>query len=173
MENLKGQLKIHENGATSLYIYDENGYIAEGNNREKVEELVNKFNGSIQLKNINLKEISKNEQLKKVKEEFREFTDSMCDYMVDKTEENKNHFIEEYFDLVQSALGLLDKFGVPAKEVMKYYSLHEEKIKNRPREKKCSKCICCNTEEMWCEQDNSKTYEDYAKECKCYEEAED
>lgn len=40
-------------------------------------------------------------------------------------------------------------------------------------EKKCSKCICCNTEEMWCEQDNSKTYEDYAKQCKCYEEAEE
>jgi dCTP deaminase len=37
-------------------------------------------------------------------------------------------------------------------------------------QKKCSKCICCDTEEMWCEQDNSNTYEDYAKQCKCYEE---
>jgi hypothetical protein len=56
---------------------------------------------------------------------------------------------------------------------MKGYPKHLEKIKHRPREKKCSKCICCDAEEMWCEQDNSKTYEDYAKECRCYEEAEE
>lgn len=131
------------------------------------------------LTNINLTGISKNDQLKKVKEEFREFTDAMCEFICDETEENKNHFIDEYLDLLQSALGLLDKFGIKAEEVQAYYPKHLEKLKTRPRTKKCSKCRRYlenpnNSEIFICakEENEIKTDKTIAKGCKYYDERE-
>jgi phosphoribosyl-ATP pyrophosphohydrolase len=89
----------------------------------------------IELKNINLTGISIGEQVKKVNEELEELSNATCDYMIEETEENKSHVIEEYFDLLQSALGMLDKLGIKADEVMRHYSEHEEKLQSRPRKK--------------------------------------
>ena len=60
----------------------------------------------IELKNIDLSKVSIYEQISKVAEE-------------------ENEFME--------ALGLVQKLGIDANEVMKYYPKHLEKTKNRPR----------------------------------------
>lgn len=56
--------------------------------------------------------------------------------MICTTEETKAHAIEEYLDLVQSALGLLSVANITAQEVMEAYPKHLEKLKNRPRANK-------------------------------------
>jgi phosphoribosyl-ATP pyrophosphohydrolase len=82
---------------------------------------------TIELKNIDLSGISVLVQLDKVKEEEKEF-------MVAIELADKENAIEEFWDNMQSKLGLLDKiFGVKAYEVMDEYKKHLEKIKNRPR----------------------------------------
>ena len=61
---------------------------------------------SIQLKNLDLKHITTAEQLEKVKEEEIEF-------MVAIELENKANAIEEFYDAMQSKLGLTEKlFGI-------------------------------------------------------------
>lgn len=87
----------------------------------------------IQLRNIDLTGISKFEQAGKVNEEMKEFFEAFKEYIENKTEDNKNHVIEELWDEIQSKLGLLEKYGISAEEVMKSYPKHLEKIKNRPR----------------------------------------
>ena len=49
---------------------------------------------------------------------------------------NRENLKEEFFDVMQSMLGLMHKEGITAEEVMEGYSKHLEKIKNRPREVK-------------------------------------
>ena len=50
--------------------------------------------------------------------------------------EEEEHAIEEFWDKVQSSLGLLYKMrGITAEEVMSGYKYHLEKIKNRPRKR--------------------------------------
>jgi hypothetical protein len=93
------------------------------------------------LTNINLDGISKLEQSMKADEELEEFHEAYLKYIYDKTEENKNHVIEEWHDRNQAELGLLEKEGITAQEVMEGYPKHSKKIKNRPRIKQCSKCI--------------------------------
>lgn len=81
----------------------------------------------IELRNINLENVSLSEQVSKVKEEDQEFLDAV-------RYEEEEHAIEEFWDKVQSSLGLLYKMrGITAEEVMQYYKYHLEKIKNRPR----------------------------------------
>ena len=81
----------------------------------------------IELRNINLENVSLSEQVSKVKEEDKEFLDAV-------RYEEEEHAIEEFWDKVQSSLGLLYKMrGITAEEVMQYYKYHLEKIKNRPR----------------------------------------
>jgi phosphoribosyl-ATP pyrophosphohydrolase len=129
-------LKEWNTGYTGREIEKEISYVLYGGQYgiEKGYCIASLKQEGILLKNINLTGISGNQQLKKVKEEFREFTDSMCQFIVNEGNmESKNHFIEEYFDLVQSALGLLERFGISADEVMREYPKHLEKIKNRPR----------------------------------------
>lgn len=79
------------------------------------------------LKNIDLTGVSVLEQLLKVKEEEKEF-------MIAIESADKRNSIEEFYDNIQSKLGLLEKiFGITAEEVMKEYPEHIEKIKLRPR----------------------------------------
>ncbi len=94
----------------------------------------------IKLQNIDLTGIITMEQLQKVYEEEKEFEEAFYKYDKDKTEKNKSHLIEELLDEFQSKLGLLEKEGITAIEVMKEYPKHLKKLESRPREKKCSKC---------------------------------
>jgi phosphoribosyl-ATP pyrophosphohydrolase len=83
----------------------------------------------IELKNIDLSKVNFLQQGDKVIEERKEFTDAAADYLFEKTEENKEHMIEEFCDMVQAGLGLMQKTGIDAKEVMKYYPKHLEKLR--------------------------------------------
>lgn len=89
------------------------------------------------LKNIDLTNVSLLEEVKKVKEEDREFLEAVIEiYDSNSLEDLKNkqdHAIEELWDKMQSSLGLLEKAGISAEMVMSKYYKHEEKIKNRPR----------------------------------------
>lgn len=89
----------------------------------------------IVLKNIDLNDITIIQEVNKYDEETKEFNEAFYEYTVHETIENKEHLIEEYFDVLQSMLGLLDKLGITAQEVMQEYPKHLEKIKNRPRVK--------------------------------------
>lgn len=81
------------------------------------------------LKNIDLTGVSVLEQLLKVKEEEKEFIIAI-------ESADKRNSIEEFYDTIQSKLGLLEKiFEITAEEVMKEYPKHLEKIKSRPRNK--------------------------------------
>lgn len=87
----------------------------------------------IELKNIDLSKVSIRGQFKKVIEEHEELIDALDDYYETQDIKEKEHVIEEYWDVVQSYLGVLSKYNITAKEVMEYYPKHLEKIKNRPR----------------------------------------
>lgn len=82
----------------------------------------------ISLKNLDLKQITWAEQFDKIAEEDEEFEESIF-YG---TSSDK---IEEFWDTVQSRLGLLQMDGINSNEVMNGYYKHLEKIKNRPRNK--------------------------------------
>lgn len=83
----------------------------------------------IELKNINLENVTLIDQVSKVKEEDQEFLNAV-------RYEEEEHAIEEFWDKVQSSLGLLYKMrGITADEVMSGYKYHLEKIKNRPRKR--------------------------------------
>ncbi len=90
---------------------------------------------SIQLKNIDLSSVKPNEQMKKFNEEVEEFIIAVEEhnYMALKC---KSHMIEEFWDVVQSGLGLLHFEGVEADEVMQGYGKHLLKMEqrgNKPR----------------------------------------
>jgi phosphoribosyl-ATP pyrophosphohydrolase len=93
------------------------------------------------LKNIDLTGISEEVQIQKVKEEKGEFAAAFVDYKYKNTTANRNHCIEEFWDMVQAHLGLLNMNGITAEEVMKAYPKHIKKLENRPRQKECKKCI--------------------------------
>lgn len=83
----------------------------------------------IKLVNIDLTGVTILEELLKVREEEKEFTAAI--ELAD-----QENAIEEFWDNVQSKLGLLEKiFGITADDVMKGYGKHLEKIKDRPRQK--------------------------------------
>lgn len=81
----------------------------------------------IELKNIDLRKVPKEEQVEKVVEEFQEFWTAY-------NNKDRENLKEEFFDVMQAMLGLMHKEGITALEVMEGYSKHIEKIKNRPRE---------------------------------------
>lgn len=92
------------------------------NNELKVDRDKRK---GIELKNIDLSNISMTEQWDKVAEEDIEFEES----------DDIFEMISEFWDTVQARLGILQKLGVDAKIVMKYYPEHLKKLENRPRVK--------------------------------------
>ncbi|MBE6050633.1 MAG: hypothetical protein E7214_08260 [Clostridium sp.] len=81
----------------------------------------------IKFENIDLSQVSNEDQIKKVLEEENEFWTAYRN-------KDKENLIEEFFDTLQAKLGLMHKAGITAEEVMEGYSKHLEKIKNRPRE---------------------------------------
>lgn len=80
----------------------------------------------IELKNINLDGITQAKQIQKVYEEVNEFEMAVINRDIDNA-------VEEFFDLMQASLGVLDKMGLDADYVTNQYSLQLEKLKNRPR----------------------------------------
>lgn len=82
----------------------------------------------VELKNINLDGITQQEQINKIYEEVDEFIQAIIKGDV-------TNAIEEYFDVLQSGLGALQKMGLSADYVMSQYGKHEDKIKDRPRVK--------------------------------------
>lgn len=135
----------------------------------------NKAN-AIVLKNINLEGISKLEQGIKADEELEEFREAFKEYKENKTKENKYHLIEEWWDRNQAELGVLEKEGITASEIMKGYQKHLEKLKTRPRKKECSKCIysfkMSDRPIYSCNKINEIIYGEYAPTCKHYKEEE-
>lgn len=133
-ENIKGRIKalVRTDG---FNIFDDEGFICGtlGVNKEKLKGLLHKVNDSIQLKNIDLTGISEAAQWNKMCEEEEEFSEAYFQYRNGKTEENKNHVIEELYDEFQAKLGLLEKQGITAEEVQAYYPKHLKKLENRPR----------------------------------------
>lgn len=86
----------------------------------------------IKLVNIDLSKVDKLTQVLKAREEELEFFEALTDYVSEK--DTKKHVIEEFLDLMQSFLGVLQKEGISAEEVMEHYPKHLEKLKNRPRD---------------------------------------
>lgn len=86
----------------------------------------------IKLVNIDLSKVDKVTQVLKAKEERKELHSALADYTC--KVDTKEHVIEEYWDLMQSYLGVLQKVGISAEEVMEHYPKHLEKMKNRPRD---------------------------------------
>lgn len=82
----------------------------------------------IELKNINLEGITIKQQIQKIHEEVDEFVQAILKH-------DATNSIEEYFDVLQSGLGALQKMGLSAEYVMSQYTKHLEKIKDRPRVK--------------------------------------
>lgn len=88
----------------------------------------------IELKNIDLSKVTLCNQIKKSQEEDVELWEAIQDYEREKTEKNREHVIEEFWDRMQADLGVLYKLGISAYDVMLDYDKHIEKIKNRPRD---------------------------------------
>ena len=86
---------------------------------------------SIQLKNIDLGNVTVGEQRNKVIEDRKEFTSTVYDYFFsyDYDEKTGKHAIESFWNMVQSGIGLLQKIGINADEVMEYYNKHLGGIK--------------------------------------------
>lgn len=96
---------------------------------------------SIILKNIDLSNVTYLSQKNKVKEKRKEFTDAAGEYNLhirtridseefkEIEEYSKNYMIEAFWDMVQAGLGLIQKTGISAEEIMAEYSKHLEKIK--------------------------------------------
>lgn len=80
----------------------------------------------IELKNIDLSEVTIEEQIVKIIEEDIEFLKAL----------NNNHseVIEELLDTFQARIGLAYlKCGITAKDIMEGYPMHLEKLPYRPR----------------------------------------
>lgn len=82
---------------------------------------------SIELKNIDLDNISLKEQLEKVVKESKK----LQHFIMNEPIEN---IIGEFWNVVQANLGLLSKLGINEDRVMEYYPKHLEKLKYRPKE---------------------------------------
>ncbi|NFI05954.1 hypothetical protein FC959_16600 [Clostridium botulinum] len=101
------------------------------------------LNLSIKLINIDLSKVTIVEQMSKADEEKKELEDAILLYTTKKSnnedkqeiENERKHVIEEFWDTVQSNLGVLDKIGINAQEVMQGYPAHLVKLEDRPRVK--------------------------------------
>lgn len=91
---------------------------------------------AITLRNIDVSDITLEEQIDKLHEERHEFEMAVLEALVDRNYEHDKHAIEELLDEFQAGLSYLYKtLGITAQEVMDHYYLHEEKLKQRPRKK--------------------------------------
>lgn len=88
---------------------------------------------NIVLKNIDVSKVSLATEIAKHDEEIKEFHEAFNEHLEIKSEETEKHLIEEFWDVMQVNLSLLDKLNISAEKVMQYYPKHLEKIKHRPR----------------------------------------
>ncbi|NME65814.1 hypothetical protein HF846_14545 [Clostridium cadaveris] len=95
------------------------------NNELKVDRDKRK---GIELKNIDLTDITYSEQMGKVAEEDSEFWKAI-------SEGTWNDIVEEIWDTFQARIGLAYMEGVTAKDIMNGYPMHLKKLENRPRVK--------------------------------------
>ena len=72
----------------------------------------------IELKNIDLENVTLKEQYKKSAEEEAEYWEALNGFI--REIDTKEHVIEEFWDWVQAELGILHKRGITANEVMEY-----------------------------------------------------
>ena len=86
----------------------------------------------IKLVNIDLSKVNLTTQIFKAIEEQKELYGAVGGYIC--KEDTKEHVIEEYWDSMQSLIGVLQKVEISAEEVMEHYPKHLEKLKNRPRD---------------------------------------
>lgn len=114
-----------------------NGGICENTKNHKYEIKIKQVpsglpvNNGIELMNINLKGITLDKEIKKLEEEYGEFMN-----VINGEDEDTSfyHAVEELFDIVQAALGVIFlKYKKKASAVMRLYQYHEIKIQNRPR----------------------------------------
>ncbi|WP_321835350.1 nucleoside triphosphate pyrophosphohydrolase family protein [Clostridium butyricum] len=114
-----------------------NGGICENTKNDKYEIKIKQVpsgltvNNGIELMNINLKGITLDKEIKKLEEEYGEFMN-----VINGEDEDTSfyHAVEELFDIVQAALGVIFlKYKKKASAVMRLYQYHEIKIQNRPR----------------------------------------
>lgn len=84
----------------------------------------------IKLINLNLDNVTSAEQVNKVSEEIIEIAEAIVIHL---EEDNTEHVIEEFWDVTQAYIGLLNKLGIDAIDIMNGYKKHLEKMKNRPR----------------------------------------
>lgn len=92
---------------------------------------------AIKLKNIDVTGVSVTDEYEKLCEERHEFDMAVLEALYNRNYENDKHAIEELLDEFQTGLSYLQKtLGITAQEVMDHYYLHEEKIRNRPRDNK-------------------------------------
>jgi hypothetical protein len=178
-------LKEYENGAyTGREITKEISYILKDAQPYGLHEgycIASLKQNGIALHNIDLTGISFTDELSKRNEEFKEFTEALLEYLYESNEKNRKHLLEETCDNIQVLVSVLEQLGIDIPEITEHWNTeHLEKIKSRPREKKCSKCINCELTEytdrksvLFCHQGIFVTTEDRAKECKCYEEVEE
>lgn len=95
------------------------------NNEIKVDRLKRK---GIELQNIDLSGVTYADQLKKIKEEDKEFSNAV-------SQGTCNDIVEEIWDTFQARIGLAYMEGVTAKDIMNGYPRHLKKLENRPRVK--------------------------------------
>jgi len=81
----------------------------------------------IELKNIDLTGVTYTEQLKKIKEEDREFFNAISNGTC-------YNITEEIWDTFQARMGLAYMEDVTAKDIMEGYLIHLEKLPYRPRD---------------------------------------
>ena len=92
---------------------------------------------SIQIRNINLGNLTLVDEMNKDDEERKEFFEALITYLYDRKEESKEHLLEETCDRIQVLFSALKTIGIESEELAVYWnSKHLEKIKNRPRDKK-------------------------------------
>lgn len=98
----------------------------------------------IELKNIDLTGLTLMDELDKADEETKEFKDAVHEHLYLKIDgwsqkainESTEHIKEEFCDVVQSHLSVLKMLGIDIPEISEYWNtVHNEKIKNRPRVK--------------------------------------
>lgn len=90
----------------------------------------------INLKEINLQGITMAEEFEKNNEENGEFEKAVLDYTYNRSEENRKHLLEELCDTIQVKLSILQLLNISFEELTEYYNtVHNEKIKSRPRKK--------------------------------------
>lgn len=91
---------------------------------EKYSEITQKYRfeyaGGIQLKNIDLSNVSTRKQYLKSGEEESKYHEALHLYL--NNEDTKEHVIEKLFDFIQAELGILEKRGIKADDIMKYYN---------------------------------------------------